>query len=241
MSPVGTSEPREHTCPYCQQAWLTRSANPTRCPTCHKQGTPCERCGVRFKAGRKQYLCDECSVEWGRCGLCAKILSAEAFPPNAAMKFGRQGDCYVCYRKRLRGYHLKKHFGVTPEVYELLLNLQNSACAICLKKPRTRLLAIDHDHKTGQIRGLLCTRCNHKLLGASNEDPAILRRAADYLERPSFQLELNPTDDSPLSIKVGLLPPDLRQMVEEAVGVAELVEKHFEPGCQVFPDLEAPG
>jgi hypothetical protein len=213
MSPAGTSEPREAICHYCQTPWLTRSANPRRCPTCHKKGTPCARCGTRFKAGRRQWLCDDCSVDWDKCGLCGKILSAEAFPPNTAMKNGRQGDCYVCYRKRLRGYHLKKHFGVTPDVYEFLLGLQDGTCAICLRKPRTRLLAIDHDHKTGQIRGLLCTRCNHKLLGSSNEDPAILRRAADYLERPPFQLELNATEESPLSIKVALLPTELREQV----------------------------
>ncbi len=43
-------------------------------------------------------------------------------------------------------------------------------------------LAIDHDHKTGQVRSLLCKKCNG-VLGLVDDDPALLRAAADYIER----------------------------------------------------------
>src|SRR6185369_8650939 len=74
-------------------------------------------------------------------------------------------------------------FGMSWDDYEMLLACQDGRCAICGGRPRRSLLAIDHDHKSGEIRGLLCSRCNHKLLGAANDDPARLRKAADYLEQ----------------------------------------------------------
>lgn len=72
----------------------------------------------------------------------------------------------------------------TPEEYELLLKYQDGKCGICRAKPRTRKLAVDHDHVTGNIRGLLCSRCNHDLLGKAHDDVVLLERAIDYLQSP---------------------------------------------------------
>ena len=74
-----------------------------------------------------------------------------------------------------------KQLGVTDEDYALLLASQGGGCAICGNPPRTRRLHVDHDHKTGRIRGLLCFTCNHFTLGRYAQ-PWKLRRAADYLE-----------------------------------------------------------
>ncbi len=79
-------------------------------------------------------------------------------------------------------------FGLTYADYCRLLNEQNGVCAIC-GQPETsrehgkevRALAVDHCHENGHVRGLLCQRCNHTL-GRMNDDPSLLRRAADYLE-----------------------------------------------------------
>ena len=68
------------------------------------------------------------------------------------------------YRELQRKYGLSK-FNLTIEDYDCLLNLQNGVCAICGQEesiPNKRL-AVDHDHKTGEVRGLLCTSCNTKL------------------------------------------------------------------------------
>ena len=65
--------------------------------------------------------------------------------------------------------------------YDSLLSKQNGVCPICLMPPKSRRLDIDHDHKTGRIRGLLTHRCNRGLQ-MFGDDPAKLRRAADYLE-----------------------------------------------------------
>lgn len=74
--------------------------------------------------------------------------------------------------------------GITTDEYAEMLKRQENVCAIC-KRPQTdrrkRRLAIDHDHKTDRIRGLLCTRCN-QMIGFSLDSPEILRSAALYLE-----------------------------------------------------------
>jgi hypothetical protein len=64
--------------------------------------------------------------------------------------------------------------------YEALLRAQGGRCALCPAVPKTRRLDVDHDHKTMQVRGLLCHRCNRAIPGWV--DVAWLRRAALYLE-----------------------------------------------------------
>jgi len=58
--------------------------------------------------------------------------------------------------------HKLKKFGLTQEQFNTLLSQQNGLCAICGKPPK-RVLAIDHDHVTGRVRGLLCSKCNLNL------------------------------------------------------------------------------
>lgn len=78
-------------------------------------------------------------------------------------------------------------YGITPEDYAELLVAQGNVCAVC-REPETLIrknsvcqLAIDHDHQTGRIRGLLCNNCN-RALGMLNDNPEILRAPAAYLE-----------------------------------------------------------
>lgn len=68
-----------------------------------------------------------------------------------------------------------------PAEYAARLEAQAGVCPICLMPPKSRRLDIDHDHKTGEIRGLLTHRCNRGLQ-MFGDDPARLRRAAAYLE-----------------------------------------------------------
>lgn len=56
-----------------------------------------------------------------------------------------------------------KALGITAEEYDLRLAAQGGGCAICGATPKTRRLHVDHDHKTGAVRGLLCLRCNRNL------------------------------------------------------------------------------
>ena len=68
------------------------------------------------------------------------------------------------------------------ELYDRLIAEQDGGCAICHRPPATRRLHIDHDHKTGKVRGLLCFTCN-RFLCMGGVTPDRLRAAADYLER----------------------------------------------------------
>lgn len=83
---------------------------------------------------------------------------------------------------------LKYNYGLTLLQYETILKSQEGVCVICglpeTKKYRGKIicLAVDHDHKTGKIRGLLCSRCN-TAIGLAKDDPQILRNMAKYLER----------------------------------------------------------
>src|SRR5665213_2377334 len=73
------------------------------------------------------------------------------------------------FKHTLRRSQLKCKFGFTTERYDAMLAAQGGFCAIC-KRPETSIyrgtikrLAIDHDHQTGRVRGLLCARCNLRL------------------------------------------------------------------------------
>ncbi len=57
---------------------------------------------------------------------------------------------------------------------------QDGKCMICKKPPRSRKLAVDHNHQTGEVRSLLCTKCN-TALGLVNEDKEILFMMLEYL------------------------------------------------------------
>jgi hypothetical protein len=76
---------------------------------------------------------------------------------------------------------IKRKYGLSEDSYQLLLIAQNGVCAICQKHQRKQRLSIDHDHRTGKVRGLLCTRCNRNL-GRWYDSAALLQRAAAYLE-----------------------------------------------------------
>ena len=73
--------------------------------------------------------------------------------------------------KRLRRY------GFTEVTYKAMLDAQSSVCAVCKELPATH---IDHDHKTGKVRGLLCAACNRGL-GVFNDDVNRLLSAMEYL------------------------------------------------------------
>lgn len=76
---------------------------------------------------------------------------------------------------------LMRQYGMTIRDFEDLEIRQGGLCAICGGTNKDRRLHVDHDHKTGIIRGLLCFNCNTGL-GKFVDDPALLRAATKYLE-----------------------------------------------------------
>lgn len=83
--------------------------------------------------------------------------------------------------ERRRATELKHKFGITVEQYNKMLAAQGGTCAICASTPGLRRLAVDHDHETGIVRGLLCGPCN-RALGMFRDDPALLAAAIRYLQ-----------------------------------------------------------
>jgi hypothetical protein len=89
---------------------------------------------------------------------------------------------------------VQKLYGITGEEYDALFRFQGGVCYICRRKPRTKRLAVDHDHKTGAVRGLLCANnengCNRAVIAnlEAAVDSGLLaaKRAVEYLEDPPF-------------------------------------------------------
>lgn len=74
---------------------------------------------------------------------------------------------------------LKREYNITLEQYNLMFESQNRGCALCFRKPTKIGLHVDHCHKTGIIRGLLCHQCNW-YLGTIDADPTIIDRIIKY-------------------------------------------------------------
>jgi hypothetical protein len=85
-------------------------------------------------------------------------------------------------RRNLK-YRCEKIYGITLAQFDSMLAAQNGVCAICRGTNLSgKRLHVDHDHKTGRFRGLLCFKCNGAI-GLMADSPSQLRFAAEYLER----------------------------------------------------------
>jgi len=86
-------------------------------------------------------------------------------------------------KERIKGYKLKHSFGIDLAQYNELFAKQEGKCAICLRHQSefSRALAVDHDHLTGEIRGLLCSAHN-TALGQFQDDIELLEKAISYLK-----------------------------------------------------------
>jgi hypothetical protein len=138
------------------------------------------------------------------CNLAAKAARTALNPQANRDRVKRwQEENYDRYRARQRAYkqlperklaereyHLKKKYGITLADYDELLEVQGGVCAICGEaRPEDRALHVDHDHETGEVRGLLCFRCNNAL-GDLREEYELFQRAANYLDRDAELTDL---------------------------------------------------
>ena len=80
-----------------------------------------------------------------------------------------------------RKYHLKTKYGITELEYKEMYDKQNGNCALCNKNVEYKKLHVDHCHKSGRIRGLLCSNCN-LALGNFKDNIEVLKKAIDYLK-----------------------------------------------------------
>lgn len=112
------------------------------------------------------------------CKACRKVQ-------QKAYRASRPNYCIV--------WNMKTRYGLSPDDYQSILANQNFSCAICeveisaaVEYKAGRLVAIDHNHETGEVRGILCAKCN-LVLGHARESTDILYRAIVYLsERGAY-------------------------------------------------------
>jgi hypothetical protein len=77
-----------------------------------------------------------------------------------------------------RHYHLRRRYGLGADEVAEMIEDQGRVCAICLRKPAAH---VDHEHGSGEVRGILCFTCNVGL-GNFGDDPELMARAVDYLK-----------------------------------------------------------
>ena len=121
------------------------------------------------------------------CPDCGTVLPLSSFGQNAAASSGVNSYCKPCHNARGRAskdkiggsrtYHLRRRYGITAEEVDAMSAEQGGLCAICRRAPA---LHVDHDHRTGEVRALLCFGCNGGL-GQFEDDPDALHAAACYV------------------------------------------------------------
>ena len=131
------------------------------------------------------------AVEYHRaCNRKSYEKRKAARPPRVSKsvdKAAYQREYRARNREWFQNMERQRKFGLTPEEYEKMLEAQGNKCAICggeetaTRLEKTKSLAVDHDHKTGKIRGLLCCECNQGL-GKFKDSRDMLLSAAKYLD-----------------------------------------------------------
>lgn len=134
----------------------------------------------RVKASKKKWV-EENSEQMQGC--------RDNYKANNPDDYKASQDKYARENKDVaRAGHLRRTYSLTTAEYDAMLEQQGGVCATC-KKPETRMhqngkvtrLCVDHDHNTGEVRGLLCAGCN-RMIGYAKDNPDTLREAAAYLE-----------------------------------------------------------
>ena len=179
-------------CSRCTEAFepKVKGKLPTNCPSCAKiKQTEVGRAGSKLKSEerRQQHLLNRES-----CKDCGKVL-----PLRKTTKYKYCSDCYPAMKTRYeearrirlkkndpffdKRRDLKKNYGISLEEYTKLFQSQKNRCAICLSNESGgKGWHVDHDHKTGVIRGILCHFCNLGL-GHFKDDQQIMKTSIKYL------------------------------------------------------------
>jgi len=134
-----------------------------------------------------------------RCPACKILLSIGKFYPSPSRGPNRQPYCKECtavktkewrennkdkarvHYQNAKPQRRRNRHKLSKEAEARLYEVNGNRCWICGIEEGSKLLCFDHDHSSGLVRGLLCTYCN-LVLGNSKDNPALLRRAANYLE-----------------------------------------------------------
>lgn len=161
-------------------------------------GTYCKQCWKDIKLGKKKCVGTPNKVNNVRdsekwCPKCQMWVGFEDFHKDKSSKLGLNSYCKDCSRNKYHSKtdnekydsHYRSAYGITIKQYDQMLSDQNFCCGICRTiKPggQGNRFYIDHDHDTGDIRGLLCHKCNTGL-GFLNDSKTTLEAAISYLDK----------------------------------------------------------
>lgn len=109
------------------------------------------------------------------CTKCHETKDYSGFHKQPTCKDGYNTHCKVCYNTATRNAKILQRYGITAKEAD---KLKTKGCELC---GSTHQLHIDHNHLTGDVRGVLCTNCNRGI-GHLMDSPDLLRKAAQYLE-----------------------------------------------------------
>jgi len=153
------------------------------CARCKESFEPSEMCRTAQRSDGVGSYCRPCdSARKRESDARIKALDPEAHRERQRTYTRRWKERHPDRAKASeRRTSLRRKFGITPEEYDALLEAQAGVCAICGEPPGQKALAVDHDHDTGSIRGLLCGNCN-TALGLLSDDVERLIRAIIYVE-----------------------------------------------------------
>jgi len=135
----------------------------------------------------------DCGKKYLAKGLCANhyaLMKRNGSPEKQIRKW--QIGCAIdgCVERYagngycMKHYEMQRKYDLSPERYEEILLSQGRVCAICEKQPsqnRGDSIVVDHDHDTGEVRGLLCSNCNRGI-GLLQDSVNLLNSAASYLK-----------------------------------------------------------
>lgn len=132
--------------------------------------------------------------------------------------------CRACASHAAYSSHLAREYRISYSDYLAMLKYQDYRCYICRRRPLKKRLAVDHDHESGQVRGLLCSgerSCNHDILG-NITDVEMAQRIVTYLTNPPFVAmrtgQAMPAEVAAAGPRGTTLPP-----VSEVPGLASLM------------------
>lgn len=118
------------------------------------------------------------------CCACKQTKELSEFYGDKRRPLGKEYVCKVCNKAKRQNHKMIQNYGIDKVQYLELLTKQDNKCAICGREDtgvaRTQNLSIDHCHKSGVVRGLLCNWCNQGL-GHFHDNPELLKKAAEYI------------------------------------------------------------
>lgn len=138
----------------------------------------CTKCGEarpEFFYKSKNGLCKSCTVK----RMAAYNLRNKEKIQQYQKEYRSKNKAKLA--KLGRVYVLRTRFGITEDEYDGLLRSQGGVCALCRSLPKGKHLAVDHDHTTGKVRGLLCAVCNKYVVGLIEAKGINLGRLKTYL------------------------------------------------------------